>query len=124
MSRRVVALISLGLLGLALAGCGSGPAAATVSGEVKANGAPVAKGFISFAPADGVGDPVTGEIKDGRYSVATTAGNWKWVRLDTAGAPVDLKALRLRNPAAVHAILADHSGGDGPIALDAVLEKK
>jgi hypothetical protein len=69
-------------------------------------------------------------VMEGRYTsfhtdVATSAGNWKWVRLETAaGGPVDLKALTLRHPAAIHASLADHSGGDGPIALDTLVEKK
>lgn len=66
----------LGLVAAALlAGCGpGGPAPATVSGEVKVNGAPVEKGVISYVPADGTGVPATGDIKNGRYEVATTAG--------------------------------------------------
>lgn len=66
-------LLGLGAAGL-LAGCSSGPASATVSGEVKVNGAPVEKGTISFAPAEGKGAPASGEIKNGRYEVRTTAG--------------------------------------------------
>jgi hypothetical protein len=57
-----------------LAGCSSGPASATVSGEVTVDGKPLAKGVISFAPADGVGQPATGNIENGKYSVSTTAG--------------------------------------------------
>jgi hypothetical protein len=58
-----------------LAGCsGGGPASATVSGSVKLDGVPVANGTIAFAPADGVGSPAAGEIKNGRYDVSTTAG--------------------------------------------------
>jgi len=57
------------------AGCGSGPASASVSGEVKVDGVPVEKGIISFAPIDGIGAPATAEIKNGRYEVRTTAGN-------------------------------------------------
>ena len=73
---------------------------------------------------------LTGEcVMQGHYTsfqsdVATSAGLWKWVRLETAGAPVDLKTLTLLKPAAVHAILEDHSGGDGPIALEHLVEKK
>jgi hypothetical protein len=60
---------------LAAAGCGGGPASATVSGEVKVDGVPVASGVISYVPADVTGVPATAEIKDGRYEVRTTAGN-------------------------------------------------
>jgi hypothetical protein len=57
--------------------------------------------------------------------ITTNVGQWKWVRLDTATtAAVDLKTLTLQHPAAVHAALAAHSGRDGPIALDAIVEKK
>ncbi|HEY1189128.1 MAG TPA: hypothetical protein VGE74_15850 [Gemmata sp.] len=65
-----------GLAGAALlVGCGgSGPAPATVSGEVKVNGVAVEKGVISYIPADSTGAPATGDIKNGRYEIATTAG--------------------------------------------------
>ena len=69
----LVVLLGLCAAGL-LAGCSSGPASATVSGEVKVNGTPVEKGVISFSPAEGTGKLVTGEIKNGRYEVQTTAG--------------------------------------------------
>jgi hypothetical protein len=74
---------------------------------------------------------LTGEcVMEGHYTsfesdVTTNVGRWKWVRLDTTmSVPVDLKTLTLQNPAAVHAALAAHSGRDGPIALDAIVEKK
>jgi hypothetical protein len=74
---------------------------------------------------------LTGEcVMDGHYTsfvsdVATNVGPWKWVRLDTmTNAPVDLKALTLKKPDAVHDALAAHTGEDGPIALDAIVEKK
>jgi hypothetical protein len=69
----LVFVLGLGAAGL-LAGCSSGPASATVSGEAKVNGAPVEKGVISFSPAEGSGTSVTGDIKNGRYEVQTTAG--------------------------------------------------
>ena len=59
-----------------LLGCGG--QGSTVSGTVTYNGKPVEKGNISFAPADGKGTPVGGEIKGGRYSVSNvTPGKCK-----------------------------------------------
>src|SRR5262245_1136654 len=69
----LVFVLGMGAAGL-LTGCSSGPASATVSGEVKVNGTPVEKGVISFSPAEGSGTSVTGDIKNGRYEVQTTAG--------------------------------------------------
>jgi hypothetical protein len=69
-------------------------------------------------------------VMDGHYTsfesdVAANVGQWKWVRLATPkDAPVDLKGLNLRHADEVHAILAAHSRRDGPIALDAIVEKK
>lgn len=75
MNGRVFALI-VGCTAVgALSGCDGGPASATVSGEVKVDGVPVADGTICFAPLDGTGAPATAEIKDGKYEVRTTAGN-------------------------------------------------
>ena len=70
------------LLGMVVAGwltgcAAEGPAAATVSGEIKLNGVPLERGAITFASADGPGQPVTAEIKDGHYTATTTAGNKK-----------------------------------------------
>jgi len=67
-------LLGLGLTGLLL-GCDSGPAPATISGEVKINGTPLEKGVISYVPADNTGSPATAEIKNGKYEIRTTAGN-------------------------------------------------
>jgi hypothetical protein len=73
--------IALALLGVGLlSGCGSGPPAASISGEVTVDGVRVTKGIISFAPADKTGVPATAEIKDGQYTVRTTAGN-KFVQI-------------------------------------------
>lgn len=77
--RMVIVIVGCVVAG-ALAGCGSGPASASISGEVKVDGVPVEKGVISFSSLDGTGAPVTGEIKNGRYEVRTTAGN-KQVRI-------------------------------------------
>jgi len=70
------------LLGLSAAGLlsGCGPATATISGEVKVNGALLQKGVISFVPADNTGAPVTAEITNGKYEVKTTAGK-KFVQI-------------------------------------------
>ncbi|MBN9122972.1 MAG: hypothetical protein J0I06_28180 [Planctomycetes bacterium] len=75
MNLRIAILLAGCTAAGALAGCsGGGPDPATVSGAVKVNGAPVANGTIAFAPADGTGAPATGDIKNGRYEVRTTAG--------------------------------------------------
>lgn len=55
------------------AGCG-GPATCTISGKVRLDGKPVEKGVISFSPDSGPGDPVTGNIENGAYSVRSIAG--------------------------------------------------
>lgn len=67
-----VAVLAVGGAGL-VAGCGGGPAAATVSGEVLVDGKPLENGTISFTPPDGKGDTAT--IKGGRYEAKTSPGN-------------------------------------------------
>jgi hypothetical protein len=64
-------------------GCGGGgPAAATVSGEVKVDGVPLEKGDITFSPAEGKGDAVTVNIVKGKYEAHTTAGK-KFVQISS-----------------------------------------
>jgi hypothetical protein len=48
-----------------------------VSGQVKYNGQPVAKGRITFSPAPGntTGRAAHGEIEEGRYSLSTQGNN-------------------------------------------------
>jgi hypothetical protein len=75
MNWRWVVVIAASAAAGGLAGCGSGPATATVSGAVMVDGTPVEAGTISYAPLDGTGAPATAEIKGGRYEVRTTAGN-------------------------------------------------
>jgi hypothetical protein len=53
---------------LAAAGCGE--PAASISGAVTYDGQPVGRGWVTFAPTDGVGPVVGGPITGGRYSVA------------------------------------------------------
>lgn len=75
MNRRLAMLLAWAATTAAVAGCGDGgPPAATVSGEVKANGVPIEKGVIAFSSLDGTGAAVTVDIKGGKYEVRTTAG--------------------------------------------------
>ena len=48
---------------------------ATISGEVKVDGKPVAKGTITFAALDGPAPPASATIAEGRYEVTTVAGS-------------------------------------------------
>ena len=64
-------LASLGLF--VFVGCG--PAMSTITGEVKVDGKPVAKGTITFAALDGPAPPASATIADGRYELTTVAGN-------------------------------------------------
>jgi hypothetical protein len=58
---------------LAAVGCGSsGPAAATVSGQVTVDNAPLAAGIITFTGPNG--QSATGTVENGRYEVRTVAG--------------------------------------------------
>lgn len=66
----VAVLVGCGLAG----GCDPAPAGATVTGQVTVDGRPLAKGVITYVPADTTGRPVSAEVVDGRYEVATTAG--------------------------------------------------
>jgi len=79
--------------GLALvAGCGGGPATATVSGAVTVDGQPLASGIIEFIPADqSPGEPNSVSIKDGKYELTTTPGK-KTVRIT---APVAKKPFQV-----------------------------
>ena len=64
-------LASLGLC--VLVGCG--PTMATISGEVKVDGKPVANGVITFAALDGSASPASATIAEGRYEATMVAGN-------------------------------------------------
>jgi hypothetical protein len=66
-------------------GCAESDSGA-VRGEVTCDGRPVARGMISFLPADGKGSPAAGEISAGRYAVADVAPGPKVVKVDTAPA--------------------------------------
>lgn len=68
---RCCALIAAGCL---FAACGCGPSTGSVSGTVAVDGQPLEKGVISFAAAEGTGQPVTADITNGRYSATMQAG--------------------------------------------------
>jgi len=60
-----------------MAGCGGEAGPTTVSGIVKVDGQPLAKGAISFAPVDGQSTTSGGAITDGAYSVKVPKGMQK-----------------------------------------------
>lgn len=62
-----------------LSGCGK---ESRVTGEVTYDGAPVAKGTITFLPADGKGVPVGGPIVDGKYAVGPVEPGPKIVQVE------------------------------------------
>ena len=53
---------------LSCVGCGSGGTGASLSGPVTLDGQPIASGNLQFMPATGEGQPVSAEVKDGKYS--------------------------------------------------------
>lgn len=58
-----------------LAGCQkAGPTVYSVEGTVTLDGAPLADGGIIMDPVDGVGPSASGTIRDGAFSMQTTAG--------------------------------------------------
>jgi hypothetical protein len=71
-SNKSVYVIAWSCLVAMVLGCGQ--ALGTVSGTVTVDGQPLAKGVISFVPADGNGAPITAEIKSGSYAVQAVAG--------------------------------------------------
>ncbi|QEL14592.1 hypothetical protein [Limnoglobus roseus] len=75
---RRIALPLMGVLVLAVAGCGS--STASVTGEVKYDGQSIQYGTIAFLPV-GEGKKVGGPIENGKYTIAPefgpTPGNYK-----------------------------------------------
>jgi hypothetical protein len=59
------------LLSIVITGCGR---STTVTGRVTYDGKPVAKGAITFVPADGQGPTCGVTIADGRYQVQLSPG--------------------------------------------------
>lgn len=62
----------------ALVGCGQ---KTVVTGKVTYEGNPIAKGSISFLPADGKGPAAGGEIEEGRYQVEKITPGKKLVQI-------------------------------------------
>ncbi len=80
MSRVCFHLLPLGLLLLAIIGCGGGsnePTKYAVTGKVTLAGKPVEEGLIRFAPGSGqpARDPDVAPITSGNYSAMVTAGS-------------------------------------------------
>ena len=69
----------LALFGWHLAGCGAAEGlsgSVPVTGTVTIDGAPLEEGTVGFAPQDpAVGQPATGQIKDGKFSMQTTVSS-------------------------------------------------
>lgn len=55
---------------LILSGCGCGPAAASLSGNVTYEGKPLQRGAIELAPEDGEGPIIGSPILSGQYKIA------------------------------------------------------
>ncbi len=67
------------VLGLHLVGCGTAEGlsgSVPVTGTVTIDGSPLEEGTVGFAPKNpAVGQPATGQIKDGKFSMQTTVSS-------------------------------------------------
>jgi len=72
-----VVLLLVGVMALALPGCGPGSGGlAVVKGKISYKGKPVPNGTINFLPSDGNKPSATGEIQsDGSYELKTYLSN-------------------------------------------------
>lgn len=74
-----VTFLLMALLGFSLAGCGNpGGISGTipVTGTVQIDGVPLEEGTISFTPkTPGGGQPATGQIKEGNFTMLTSASS-------------------------------------------------
>lgn len=75
---KIFSALALAALASVLAGCG---AANPVTGAVTYDGQPVAKGSITFVPADGKGPSSGGAIENGRYSIEDVPPGEKIVQI-------------------------------------------
>jgi len=66
MTTRNLAASGLLLALVLLAGCGTG---CGLSGTVTFEGEPVKEGWIHITPADGIGQPASAPVKNGRYAI-------------------------------------------------------
>jgi hypothetical protein len=62
------------MVGLTIAGCSNEPRLYPVSGSVRLDGQVIADGDLLFITPDGSRGPDPSKIKDGQYSLQTTAG--------------------------------------------------
>jgi hypothetical protein len=60
-----------------LAGAGCSGGAGSVSGTVTLNGEPLKEGVVRFVPADGTGQTVTADIKDGKFTADVPPGDMR-----------------------------------------------
>jgi len=79
MNTRWLLLGSLGLFAFVF-GCNTGPPTYEVTGTVSWNGAPLAKGDVTFEATDGAATPGAGKIVNGEFKFRVTAGK-KVVRI-------------------------------------------
>jgi hypothetical protein len=70
---RVLAIVA----SISVAGCPSGPAVGTVSGDVTLDGQPVKDGRISFTPVDGQGGTGGAAIVDGKFKAEVPVAKMK-----------------------------------------------
>jgi hypothetical protein len=47
----------------------------TVAGTITVDGKPLEHGIISYVPADGAGEPITVEVRDGKYELQIVTGD-------------------------------------------------
>lgn len=79
MDRIVWTVASIGIVA-GLVGCGGGrpkpfSGSVPVSGTVTYKGEPVSQGLVRFVPADEKGQPATGKIEGGRFTMNTTVSS-------------------------------------------------
>ncbi|MES2790259.1 MAG: hypothetical protein V4719_11660 [Planctomycetota bacterium] len=77
--KRSITGVLIALFGFNLAGCGPTTGidgSVPVTGTVQIDGAPLEEGTVGFTPADAkAGQSATGQIKDGKFTMMTTASS-------------------------------------------------
>jgi hypothetical protein len=107
--KRSTALAAALLCGVILTGCSVGkplPDLVSVTGTVTLDGQPLPHGTVGFAPADqAVGQPASGKIKDGKFTMVTSAsspgvviGDYKVTIVSVDEEPVELPPDFVPNP--------------------------
>jgi hypothetical protein len=87
---------------------GCGGSAASISGEVTYEGQPVAKGVITFFPADGKGPAEGGTIVNGRYRVEPITPGPKIVQIERAADGTSFPRSRAGRATAAAGVGADN----------------